>query len=453
MNSPTPTSWARTAYGLDENGGAPIFIKAIRRGRSVSFSKATPAEATTPAPRTVLAACLFHRESFTRWLTAPIASPRKAETVFHSLLDVQLPFSVEDCEVALLATRPTPDRTGTRGLIAGARREDIEKKLAALAAQGLDPHLLDQESIALWQQGLTDIPPGRGDSPARIVVYLGTDRVTVVAGQAGEFIGAHSMRQPDSEAIHRFLKSQFPEVPAATQWLWAGPGAILHTIEPLHASLASRWPGTTKIVREPETFLARALAGRALVARPAGCNLRTGRLLHPELARRQERLPLLRAGACLAAGLLLCSVNIVWLAATQHRIAVTHASLRTLAAGITGSPRGLPQGQELLAARRAMEQQAKDMEPFLAAVDIPLRATLATILSQATGEGLMIETLTLTRKNGVIHGLAPKFEQGTRLAQRLDGAGWTASIERKESPPGEERSAFVIGMERHREKK
>lgn len=453
MNFTTPTGWARTAYGIDENGGHPILIKAVRRGRSLSFSIAAAEEASRPAARTVLAACLFQRESFTRWLTAPIASSRKAATVFHSLLDVQLPFSVEDCEVALLETMPTDDRTGTRGLVAGARREDIEKKLAGLAQVGMDPHLLDQESIALWHQGLSEYPPVRDESSPRVVIYLGTDRITLVAGQSAVFLGALSLRQPEIESIHRFLKSHFPTALTAIQFFWSGPGATPDTVESLYASLATRWPGSTKIVREPETFLARALAGRALIPGPTSCNLRSGRHLHPELARRQERLPILWGRACLAASLLLCLVNIVWLVATQHRIAETQASLKTLAIEVTGSPRGLPAGQEVLAARRVMEQQTQTMEPFLVAVDVPLRDTLKTILSLATEDGLTLETLTLSRKNGVIHGLAPKFEQGGKLAQRLNGSGWTTSIEHKVQPQGEERQAFVIGMERRREKK
>jgi hypothetical protein len=453
MNSTTPTDWARTAYGIDENGGHPILVKAVRRGRSLSFSKADAEEASRPASRTVLAACLFQRESFTRWLTAPIASSRKAATVFHSLLDVQLPFSVEDCEVALLETMPTDDHTGTRGLVAGARREDIEKKLAGLAQAGMDPHLLDQESIALWYQGLSEYPPTRGDSVPRVVVYLGSDRITLVVGQAALFMGAHSLRQPEVESIHRFLKSHFPTAPATTRFFWTGPGAVLNEVESLYASLAVRWPGSSKIVREPETFLARALAGRALTPFLTSCNLRSGRHLHPELARRQERQPTLWGRACLAAGLLLCLVNGVWLAATQHRITETQAALKALAVEVTGTPRGLPAGQEVLAARRAMEQKTQTLEPFLVAVDTPLRDTLKTILSLATGEGLTLETLTLSRKNGVIHGLAQKFEQGETLAQGLNGAGWTTSLERKVQPQGEERLAFVIGMERRREKK
>ncbi|MEI6788182.1 MAG: hypothetical protein WCL49_06850 [bacterium] len=453
MNSPTPTGWARTAYGIDENGGHPIIVKAVRRGRSLSFSNADAKEATIPAPRTVLAACFFQRESFTRWLTAPIASARKAATVFHSLLDVQLPFSVEDCEVALLGTMPTDDRTGTRGLVAGARREDIERKLAGLALAGMDPHLLDQESIALWHQGLSEYPPVRDEASPRVMIYLGSDRITLVAGQSAVFLGALSLRQPEIESIHRFLKSHFPTALTAIQFFWTGPGATRDTAESLYASLATRWPGSTKIVREPETFLARALAGRALIPGPTSCNLRSGRHLHPELARRQERLPTLWGRACLAAGLLLCLVNIVWLVSTQHRITETQALLKTLAGEVTGSPRGLPAGQEVLAARRIMEQQTQTMEPFLAAVDVPLRDTLKTILALATEEGLTLETLTLSRKNGVIHGLVPKFEQGSKLAQGLNGTGWTTSIERKVQPQGEERPAFVIGMERRREKK
>ncbi len=453
MNSPTPTDWARTAYGIDENGDQPILIKAVRRGRSLSFSKADATEAFTPASRTVLAACLFQRESFTRWLTAPIASARKAATVFHSLLDVQLPFSVEDCEVALLGTTPTDDRTGTRGLVAGARHEDIEKKLAGLARSGLNPHLLDQESLALWHQGITEYPPIRGEVSPRVVVYLGSDRITLVAGQSAIFLGALSLRQPETEAIHRFLKSHFPVAPTITQFLWTGPDATLGTVESLYVALAVRWPGSSKVVRDPKTFLARALAGRALTPCPTSCNLRSGRHLHPELARRQEKQPTLRGRACLASGLLLCLVNIVWLAAAQYRIAESQASLKALAIEVVGSPRGIQAGQEVLAARRAMDQQTKAMDPFLATVDAPLRNSLSTILSLATEERLTLETLTLSRKNGVIHGLAPKFEQTGKLAQQLNEAGWITSVERKVQPPGEELPAFVIGMERHREKK
>ncbi|MEI6517016.1 MAG: hypothetical protein WCO77_13680, partial [bacterium] len=87
MNTSGKTLRANTAFGIAENGETLLVVKATRRGRSLSFTRAAPTEIAT----SLSAACLFQRESFTRWLTAPIASSRKAETVFHSLLDIQLP--------------------------------------------------------------------------------------------------------------------------------------------------------------------------------------------------------------------------------------------------------------------------------------------------------------------------------------------------------------------------
>lgn len=452
MNTPPPRLPAQAAFGVVENGNTPIIVKATSRGRTLTFSKAALGELTPPPSGTVVAAPLLHRESFTRWLTAPIASPRKAATVFPSLLDIQLPFSIEDCQITLVEKHPTPDRSGTRGLVAGARNADIEKRLAALSAIGVNPHVLDQEAIALWSHALVEYPPP-DMTLARIVLYLAADRVTLAAGQGGEFIGAHTMRQIDADQIHRVMKSYFPSKPDSIQWLWSGPGAMDQTaIEPLHGSLAARWPGSFKVVREPETFLARAVAARSLASQST-CNLRTGQFLHPALSQFAEKRPHQWAIACLAAGTLLCALNLAGMTAIQHRLSTTQRQLRALAAEIIGSPRGIQPGQEVLMARRALETQTKAMEPFLASTDLPLQNSLTTLLCMAQQEGVSIETMTLSRDNGVVHGLAPKFMHGEKLARRLNEKTWTTTVEQKESPRGDERAAFVIGLKPSREKR
>jgi hypothetical protein len=214
----------------------------------------------------------------------------------------------------------------------------------------------------------------------------------------------------------------------------------------LQTALAGRWPGTHRIVNEPETFLARALAARALIPAADCCNLRTGRFLHPDLTRWNERQPYRWAIACLAAGMCLCSVNLVWQVASTRRLAQTQQGLHLLASGITGSSRGIPAGQEVLTARRALEARTRELEPFIAATEKPVQGALSVILSAAREEGVTLETLTLGLKQGVIHGMAPKLTQGEALARRLNVSGWTTTIERKDSLPGDERVAFVIGL-------
>ena len=454
MKTPATAPWTKIAFGLDFNETGHVIIKATRTRRTLDFESVDLASLATLPAHAVLAGSLLQKESFTRWLAAPIASAKKAEKVFPSLLDVQLPFSVEDCEYTLLQTRPTPDRTGTRGLVAGARTVDIEKRLTAFSALGMNPHLLDQEGIALWSQSLEETPPLPGGPELRIIMYLSSERVTLSIGRNDEFLGAHTMRQLDPDQIHRILKSYFPAPPRMTQWLLTGPIASLSETgnSPLN-SLTQRWPGPMKLTREPETFLARALATRALTPGTLRCNLRTGPFLHSELAQRQAKRPVQWAVATLIASLLLCVINVTWHIFVSYRAAEIQKNFRSLAIEITGSPLGIPPGQEVLTSRRAMEAQTKEMEPFLAAAGTPLAQTLKAILLVAQEEGISIEALTLSRENRVVHGLAPKWTQAEAAARRLNGQGWMATLERKESPPNEERVAFVIGLGHSHEKK
>ena len=447
MNTSLPPFRARLAFGIDENAGSPIIVKATGHGRRLRFTGADIRELSSPHPRTVVAGCLLQKESFTRWLSAPMPAARKAATVFHTLLDIQLPFSVEDCEVTLLGMRSTPDHAGTRGLIAGARKTDITRRLETLASLGLHPHLLDQESIALWSYAALEFPPPEGASGARIVVYSGQDRVTLAIGEGHEFLAAYTMRQADPNEVNRLLKSVFPIQPGTTEWIWTGPGAeAADSLQACHAALSTRWPGTFKTSPDPRTFLARALAARAMNTRLYPCNLRTGYFLHPILAQHLERQPVRLAVACLAAGVLLCLVNLSWQWAAQYRLAQGQQCVKSLATRITGTSHGLPPRQETLAARRFSEAQGRDMEPFLAATEAVLPEALKGILAMARDESVAIEAMTLNLKSGVIHGVAPKITQGEALARRLNEGRWISTIERKESVPGDDRVAFVIGI-------
>jgi hypothetical protein len=453
MKTPATAPWARTAFGIDLTDLSPIIIKATRTGRTLSFEPVALSTLATLPATPVVAGSLLQKESFTRWLTAPIASAKKAEKVFPSLLDVQLPFSVEDCETALLHTVPTPDRTGTRGLVTGARTVDIEKRLAAFSSLGVSPALLDQEGLALWSQML-DESPFAATPALRIIVYLSTDRVTLALGQNDEFLGAHTMRLLDADQIHRLLKSYFPTPPPLTQWLITGPHApsLSESGPLLPESLHTRWPGPAKLTRDPATFFARALATRALTAGALRCNLRTGRFLHPALAQRQAKRPTQWAVTCLLAGLVLCAINLAWLVFVTQQTAGLQTIFRSLAIEVTGSPLGIPAGQEVLTARRALEAQTRAMEPFLAAMEAPIAPALKNLLVVAQEEGLSVETLSLSRKNRVLHGTAPKWAQAEATCRRLNTQGWAATLERKDLPPGEDRVAFVIGLGRSHEK-
>jgi hypothetical protein len=443
--------WTRTAWGADEDQGRLIVVKATRHGRRLSFAPAGPGD--KPGEDAV-AACVLQRESFTKWLTAALPSPRKAERVFPSLLDVQLPFSIEDCRYALVATSPTPDRAGTRGLVAGARHPDIEKRLAFLQTAGIDPHVLDQDGLALWSQACAERPAGTGASALYAVVYLGTDRTTLALGKGNEFLGAHSLRQADTDSVLRLLKSYPATASEPLFWLWTGPLAAQDAgVEKWQAGLAARRPNDTmKLARDPETFLARALATRALTAGPSRCNLRSGPFTHPFIARQAARAPYRLAIGLLVAGLMLVAVNLTWRVASQGSLSRARDNLRRLAVETTGSPRLVQPGMEVLSAQRALEAQTALMAPFTAAVERPLPAVLGEVLTAAQAEGLALETLTVNRRSLMIYGYAPQWANCERALTRLRALGAEPRAERKDVPSGESRTAFVIGMEWPREK-
>lgn len=443
--------WTHTAYGVDGDQDRLFIVKATRHGRQLTFCSATAGELSSGG---AVAACVLQRESFAKWLTAALSSVRKAEKVFPSLLDVQLPFSVEDCQYALVDTRSASGRPGIRGLAVGARSADIEKRLSALRDAGVEPHVLDQESLALWSQALEEHPITEGGQPLRAVLYLGSERVTLAMGQGDEFLGAHSLRQFDPEQIVRLARSYAPAGVASLQWLCAGPlAADPVAVERGRAALGTRWPGSTlSVARDPAGFLPRALATRALTAGASRCNLRAGRFLHPLYQQQAAQAPFRLAAGLLAAGLLLVTVNLAWAVVLHRMLAHARNTVQTLAIEIAGTPRLVPKGQEVLGARRALELRSRQLEPFLASVEAPLPAVLGTALAAGQIQGITFEALTLNRNTLAIHGRAANWGQCEQLAGRLRRLASTVKTERKEGSAADTRIAFVLSMELAREK-
>jgi hypothetical protein len=147
----------------------------------------------------------------------------------------------------------------------------------------------------------------------------------------------------------------------------------------------------------------------------------------------------------MCAALLLIAVNLIWQVTSQHRLNRAQDRIRALAVDITGSPRLVPRGQEVLISRRTLETQSRLMAPFLAA-EKPMAEVLRTVLTIGRDEGLAIETLTLNGQTVVLHGLVPKWSQCERAVMRLKEHGTNVKVERKDTPQGEERLAFVISM-------
>jgi len=436
----------RITYGIDIDRDRIIRIEATRHHGRIEYRQLLDNDEPI-SPNAAVSACLLQRESIVRWLTAPLASSGKAEKVFPSLLDIQLPFPIETCEFSMVDIQPAADRRSTMGLVAGARHADIESRLSTLRQSGIIPRILDQEGLALWAQLLAEYPAVSAPNTAGAILYFASDRCTLAVGRRASFLGAHTMKETDADLIHRVLKSYFPETPSSFLWFWAGPGATNNELTRRLQNHAEPYgAGPAKIVREPETFLARALAARAMAAGPYRCNLLSGKFLHPADHAHQKQRPYKTATLCLLAGLTLCATTLTWHIAARQRTAVMQKELRSLAVAIAGSPRLVQDRQELVAAKRAIGTQYRLYAPFMAPFSPSLADTLKAILTAASQNGLVIESMTMNRQSIIAHGLAPKWNQCEKAAASLSGSGWTARVDKKDTIVGETRVAFVLRM-------
>ena len=436
----------RTCYGVDTVGDEMIAVRGVRAGRRVTWSRVDLGSAASRSElgrgRAVVACCLHERESLARWLEAPFPSRAKAARVYPSLLDVHLAFPLEQC-VSVFIEADTRRGENARALAGVARDADVGRRLAALSAAGLDPEILDQESLALWTQGLREAPAkADGSEAVRVVVYLSGDRATMAMGRGRSFLAAHSMRQWRAEDAGRFLRSQQTGEAAEVEWLWAGPGATASAVRECHAQVAGPRPGASQAVQEPATFLARALAQRALLPDAWPCNLRTGAHVHPRIVAALRRRSLTTPLLFLVAGLMLCGINGAWRVGVAAREAALQRVIGSLASEVSGLAK-VPRGNEVLVVQRALEQDREKFGPFLRAYESPTARALGELLDIAKAGNLDYDSLSLSARTVSVEGSADDWNACEKLSSRLAALGFKVKLDRKDAL-AEERIHFVL---------
>lgn len=403
----------------------------------------------------VWAAALPIHESLTRWLRAPLASEAKARKVLPSLLDIQLPFSIEECVHLFPSIGRTPQGE-VEALAVAARRSDIRRRLEALAVLGIDPVFLDHEGLALWSQSLSEMPP-RG-AGRRVVAALYPDHLALVLGdtaagrpEESRFIGAHSLRpvealwqaagpasaEPGVQRIlgrvRQILQAQAAGTPPSIEWIWTGPGAADAALTAeLQHHVAELGNFTFAAHARPESFLPRALGARALRGGAWPCNFRTGPLAHPAAEQHRARQSRRASAALAAAGLVLCGIGLAWPTILETRKRGAQAAVESLASRLAPESR-LLYGQELRITRQAVQDRAALYRPFLEAVESAGPALLTEVLQAARAQGLTIDSLGLSADSVSVRGAAPDWDRGEKLAEPFRRRGLRVVVERQDA--------------------
>lgn len=451
-------SWARVCYGIDDGSGCAV--RAERSGRRVSWTEAPIRDATRAAEAdgAAVAAGMPVGSAIATWVGAPFPSARKAQRVFPTLLDIQLPFPLEDCaygfsETVKLAvgdvffplsdgTSGIVDREGavaaqsrTAALACAARIADVEQRLLGLNDSGIDPHVLDYEGVALWTQGLHEHAARPAGDTLRAVVFLRGEDGLMAIGRGTHFWSAHRIRFGDPTAIDRYLRSQLSQIGVGADerppvdWFWAGIGlADGQAGALLRSEVEVRWPGPSISLASPESFLARALATRALLPGPLRVNLRAGALSHTGATSRTNRAQMRTSALLFIVGAALCGGAAWWEASVAARQDDLNSAFQDRLNHIVGYPVQAKGSTALLIAEREHADRAARRAPLASAFSPSLLTALQDALPAMGKNDVRVGRFDLSPGALVIKGDAPSVAAIHALRDAVVAMGFRAAI-------------------------
>ncbi|MDA0577118.1 MAG: hypothetical protein O3B24_03365 [Verrucomicrobia bacterium] len=442
-------AWCRVGYGVDFQGPRRVVVRAERGRKGVTLTPVTFAQDALGTG--AVAVAMEPRESITQWLEVAFGSRSKALKVLPTVLDIQLPFAIEQCAYEFPILRRTAEGR-TRALGVAARFVDLERTLARCAAAGLDPAVCDHEGLALWTQSITEMPgEAAGEGAVRVVAYRGTDRATLVIGAAGEYRSAHAVRLDDAAQVRRLVRAAGGEGVRSIAWWWAGPGAEdKSACASLLDTIGQEWACTVAYHRDPANFLARALATRLVTDGARRCNLRMGRLEHPAVRQARARGMRRAIAVALAGGVVLCGMNLAVSASVRGRGVAFDAAFRTAAVAAAGPVFGAAKGEQaVLIARREVAAQGLAAAPYQQYMDPIVSRVVHTVMEQAALENLIIEVLTVKPEKVVVHGRGRAWESAAPLAKALEAQGYGSTIQREDPLPDATVPFSVTAEARH----
>lgn len=420
MDTRPPTcEWTDRCVGIDETASGPVMVRAFRRRGAWILE---PVSAVAADGSDAVAAGLSEREAWVRRVPVNLRSRKKALQVLPSVLDVQLPFGIEECVLECVSMERASGG-GWTVLAAAARRADVKTALERRAAGPGEPHVLDQEGLALWTQADPECPPESPTAP-RAVVYLDRDRATLALGRGRDLIATQGLRRFDPEQVLRLARLAFEGESASLLWIWTGPGAA----DPAFLAEVRGGMNRLGIVRDrvmddPRAVLARAYALRALTPGPLRCDFRKGEIEHPRVRDWRRRRASVSTGIWLAAGLVLLAVALMWKSVIAGREAGVRQALvekaRAIVARLDGGASILP-GYEVRSARQAMAEREGQFMPFLRAREPARSRELSRLLMAARDGDLALYRLEWKENALHIEGEAETATAGGGFARAVE---------------------------------
>lgn len=381
--------WTDRCYGVDETPAGPVVVLAVRQGRKVVVEEVAAWPVQGPY---AVAAGLTEKEAWVRRLQTPLRSKSKVLRVLPGLLEAQLPFGIDECMVSCVRLFRSPKTTGLTAVVAVVRRTDLQSRLGRSVAEGREPHVLDQEGLALWTQAADECPPHQADE-LRVVIYLGLDRATLVFGRGSEWMSTQGLRRFEPGQVIRQARLIFDGDPRPVFWIWTGPGAGDATaMESIRRIMDRSEPVQERVMKDPRTVLARAYAVRALTPGPLRCDFRMDSFAHGDVQRLRIRREFSTAMIWLVAGVILLSIGMGWKGWLEKREARARQAVAGRARAVMtrlGGGQAINPGYEIRSVSNALAGVEAQYAPFVRAVSPSRSRALGRIL-MAAREGNII---------------------------------------------------------------
>ncbi len=395
-----------------------------------------------------VAVAMSPRESVCRWLETPFSSAGKARKVLATVLDIQLPFPLEECVHSFVMERKS--EKGTIGALAvAARHPMVEARLGSCAQQGIDPSVLDHEGLALWTQATLEVPQEGSDDDAqpRIVIYAGLDRACIVLGRGAQFINSHSCTLDHPAQMLRLLRAALGEPLGGVSWIWAGPRAADRSFDAVRQPIEQLAAGSSTTVEQPHAFLARALSRR--MARPGTmpCNFRVGPFADARHALRSSRSLTRISVGMIVLGILLWGTALLnWRAGVTAKAAASH-KFSNLYQQVTGMPTAGAKGVHAVTmARRAQDSSTKDLKRLQYLLAPSLTIPLLDLISAANSASLKIHECRLSDKTWRVAGLAKDRQSCDGLKAMALKAGFEVELSWGDAADGQDTIPFVMSF-------
>jgi len=378
----------------------------------------------------IVTASLSAEESYLIPLELPIKNKAKATRILPGLLDLQLPYSIDDTSYCFTEFRHQSGETSSCAL--GARDVEISKALEALELQGIEVEALDHELFACWQY----FTQRENNKAPKILVLVEDNHIQLIAGKNQQpSLSAHIVLDPANidqnfRALRRTLKSSIEKLNSEDTSL----SVYLDENHPYKAEIQQSLDRLTvkHTLRSGVLyFISSALAQRALVAQEDSFSLLPASRRPASIDKKIARSSIGAAMAVGFSGLFLCAISVAWSYVVSAEDQALQHKLITKAQAMSGYDK-IYKGKELRMVQQSLSEAVKKQSPFTQLFEASLLEPLSSILQRCKDTDSKLKKVKLSNKHLEINSLSKGLQGAEALKELAIDLGYNASIKNQE---------------------